>query len=262
MAQQSRRFEGKVVVVTGAGRGIGQSVVLAFAREGAHAVGIDIGDLSDTAAKAKTLGSDFTALAADFGKLTQKGASDLIAQVIKQAGRVDALVNNAGITRRAPAVDYPEADWQALLQINLTAPFFLSQAVAKWWFTVGREQSPKETRLKIVNICSMLSFQGGILVPAYTASKSGVAGITKALANEWAKERVNVNGVAPGYIATENTRPIREDEKRNQSILDRIPEGRWGTPDDVADTCVYLSSSQADYINGAILNVDGGWLAR
>jgi 2-deoxy-D-gluconate 3-dehydrogenase len=149
-----------------------------------------------------------------------------------------------------------------VIQINLTAPFFLSQAVGKWWLTSGREKAIAGARLKIVSIASLLSFQGGILVPSYTASKSGIAGITKALANEWAKERINVNAVAPGYIATENTRPIREDAKRNQAILDRIPESRWGMPDDIAGGIVFLASSDADYINGAVLNIDGGWLAR
>jgi 2-deoxy-D-gluconate 3-dehydrogenase len=259
---ETKRFSNKVAVVTGASRGIGQAIALAFAREGAQAVGVDIGDQSETAAKVKTLGARFTAVTADFGKLTQKGAADIITQIVKEAGRVDALVNNAGIIRRAPAADHPEADWNAAIQINLTAPFFLCQAVGKWWLTGGREKSPGDARLKIVNIASMLSFQGGILVPGYTASKSGIAGITKALANEWAKERINVNAVAPGYIATENTRPLREDAKRNQAILERIPEGRWGMPEDIAGGVLFLASKDADYLNGTIMNMDGGWLAR
>ncbi len=258
----TKRFANKVAIVTGASRGIGQAIALAFAREGAHAVSVDIGDQSETVAKAKALGAACTTFTEDLGKLTQRGATDLVAKIVQAAGRVDVLVNNAGIIRRAPVVDHPEADWNAAIQINLTAPFFLSQAVAKWWLTGGREASPADARLKIINIASMLSFQGGILVPGYTASKSGIAGITKAFANELAKERVNVNAIAPGYIATENTRPIREDARRNQSILDRIPEGRWGQPEDIAAPILFLASKDADYLNGTIMNVDGGWLAR
>jgi 2-deoxy-D-gluconate 3-dehydrogenase len=257
-----KRFSKKVAIVTGASRGIGQAIALAFAREGAHVVSMDIGDQSETGAKAKALGAKFNAYTEDFGKLTQKGAASLIAKVIKDAGRLDVLVNCAGIIKRAPIVDHPEADWNAVLQINLSAPFFLTQAVAKWWLTGGREKSPANARLKVVNIASMLSFQGGILVPGYTASKSAIAGITKAFANELAKEHMNFNAVAPGYVATENTRPIREDAKRSQSILDRIPEGRWAKPEDIADAILFLASKEADYLNGTIMNVDGGWLAR
>ena len=258
----TKRFENKVAIVTGASRGIGQAIALAFAREGAHVVSVDIGDQSETGAKAKALGTKFNSYTEDLGKLTQKGAADFIARVVKDCGRVDILINCAGIIRRAPIVDHPETDWNAVLQINLTAPFFLTQAVCKWWMTGGREKSPADARLKVVNIASMLSFQGGIFVPGYTASKSGIAGITKAFANELAKERCNFNAIAPGYIATENTRPIREDEKRNESILVRIPEGRWGKPEDIAEPILFLASKDADYLNGTIMNVDGGWLAR
>lgn len=257
-----KRFENKVAIVTGASRGIGQAILLAFAREGAHAVSVDIGDQTETGEKAKALGAKFNAYTEDFGKLTQKGAADLVARIIAETGRVDVLVNNAGIIRRAPIVDHPESDWNALLQINLSAPFFLSQAVSKWWLACGREQSSADARMKVVNIASMLSFQGGILVPGYTASKSGIAGITKAFANELAKERMNFNAIAPGYVATENTRPIREDAKRNEAILSRIPEARWGQPEDIAEPILFLASKDADYMNGTIMNVDGGWLAR
>jgi len=255
-----KRFENKVVVVTGASRGIGQAICAAFAKEGATVAGVARGSLSETATKCT--GGRFVPLNTDLSQGTQKAATDLISEIIKQAGRVDALINNAGIIRRAPAVDFSEADWNEVLRTNLSAPFFLCQAVAKWWITHGRDQSASEARLKIVNIASLLSFQGGILVPAYTASKHGLAGITKALANEWAKERINVNAVAPGYIATENTRALREDAKRNQSILERIPENRWGKPEDIAGGCVFLASPDSDYLNGSIMNIDGGWLGR
>jgi len=255
-------FSDKVAVVTGASRGIGQAIALAFAREGAHIVSVDIGDQSETATKATALGAKCNTYVEDLGKLTQKRAAEFIAQIVKEAGKVDVLVNCAGIIKRAPIVDHPEADWNATIQINLTAPFLLSQAVAKWWVSGGRDKSPPDARLKVVNIASMLSFQGGILVPGYTASKSGIAGITRAFANELARERVNFNAIAPGYIATENTRPIREDAKRNQSILDRIPEARWGKPEDIAEPILFLASKEADYMNGTIMNVDGGWLAR
>jgi 2-deoxy-D-gluconate 3-dehydrogenase len=258
----TRRFENKVAVVTGASRGIGQGIALAFAREGAHVVGVGGGDQTETGAKAAALGAKFNAHTEDFGRLTQKGAAELIARIIGDAGRVDILVNNAGIIRRAPIVDHSEADWNAVLQINLSAPFFLTQAVARWWLTGGREKSPADARLKVVNIASMLSFQGGIFVPGYTAAKSGLAGITKAFANELAKERCNFNAIAPGYVATENTRPLREDEQRSESILARIPEARWAMPEDIAGPVLFLASPYADYLNGTIMNVDGGWLAR
>lgn len=162
----------------------------------------------------------------------------------------------------APAVDFSEADWNDVLRTNLSTPFFLCQAAAKWWITQGRAKAGPDARLKMVNIASLLSFQGGIFVPAYTASKHGIAGVTKALANEWAKEQININAIAPGYIATENTRALRDDAKRNQAILERIPENRWGKPEDIAGGCVFLASSDSDYLNGAIINIDGGWLGR
>ena len=257
-----KRFANKVIVVTGASRGLGQGYALAFAREGARVAGVDIMDQNQTAAQVREAGGEFISVTANLGQGRQKDAAEVVAQVLEQAGRIDGLVNNAGIIRRAPAVDFSETDWDDVLRLNLSTPFFLCQAAARWWMSGGREKSPAGARLKIVNIASMLSFQGGILVPSYTASKHGIAGITKALANEWARERINVNAIAPGYIATENTRPLREDPKRSQTVLDRIPEGRWGTPEDIAGGCVFLASPEADYLNGTILNIDGGWLAR
>jgi len=262
LAKMTNRFENKVAIVTGVSRGIGRGIALALAREGADVVGMGVSSQDETAAEVKALGRRYLALKADFEKLTQANAAELVREAVKQFSRVDVLVNNAGIIRRHPAVDHPESEWNAVIQVNLTAPFFLCQAVAKWWLTGGREKSPADARLKIVNVASMLSFQGGILVPGYTASKSGIAGVTKALANEWACERVNVNAVAPGYVATENTRPLREDARRSESILARIPEGRWASPEDIAGGVCFLCSKAADYMNGTIMNIDGGWLAR
>ena len=256
------KFQNKVVVVTGASRGIGQAVAAAFAREGATVVGVARSDLSATAAAVQTAGGSFIAHNADLGTGTQKEAADIIAQILARTGKIDVLVNNAGIIRRAPAKDFSEADWNAVMATNLNAPFFLMQAVGKWWIETGLAFAPATARLKLVNIASLLSFQGGITVPAYAASKHGIAGVTKALSNEWAKERINVNAIAPGYIATENTQALRADPVRNQAILDRIPEGRWGAASDIAGGCVFLASGDADYLNGAVLNIDGGWLGR
>ncbi len=256
------KFKNKVVVVTGASRGIGQAVCAAFAKEGATVVGVARGDLAATGAAVKAAGGTFIAHNADLGAGSQKESAGIIAKVLAATGKIDVLVNNAGIIRRAPAKDFSEADWNAVMATNLSAPFFLMQAVGKWWIETGRGRAPENSRLKLVNIASLLSFQGGITVPAYAASKHGIAGVTKALANEWAKERVNVNAIAPGYIATENTQALRADPVRNQAILDRIPEGRWGAAEDIAGGCVFLASSEADYLNGAVLNIDGGWLGR
>ncbi len=250
------------MIVTGASRGIGQAISVAFAAGGATVVGVARSDLAATASAVRVAGGQFITVNADLGKGARADAAEIIANILAQTGRVDALVNNAGIIRRAPAVDFSEVDWNDVLHINLSAPFFLCQAVAKWWVTGGRDQSSPEARLKIVNIASLLSFQGGITVPAYAASKHGIVGLTKALANEWAKERINVNAIAPGYIATDNTQALRADANRNRSILERIPEGRWGQPEDIAGGCRFLASADSDYLNGSVLNIDGGWLGR
>jgi 2-deoxy-D-gluconate 3-dehydrogenase len=178
----------------------------------------------------------------------------VVARIVDEMGRIDILVNNAGTIRRTPAIDFSETDWDDVLQINLKAAFFLSQAVAHFMIAQGSG--------KIINTASMLSFQGGIIVPSYTASKSGLAGLTRALANEWAKHNINVNAIAPGYMATDNTAALRADPTRSTSILERIPAGRWGTPDDLKGAVVFLASSASDYMNGAIIPIDGGWLAR
>jgi 2-dehydro-3-deoxy-D-gluconate 5-dehydrogenase len=254
------RFDGKVVVVTGASRGIGGSTAVAFAREGAQVVGLARSSQADIAREA---GAKYHPIEADLGNADAAALAKLVDSIVAKFGRIDVLVNNAGIIRRSPAIDFSEQDWNDVLRVNLTSPFFLTQAVARWWIKGGgRDKAAPQDRLRIVNIASMLSFQGGILIPAYTASKHGIAGITKALANEWAGQRININAVAPGYIATENTRPLREDTARNTAILARIPQGDWGAPADISGTCLYLASNDADYVNGAVLNVDGGWLAR
>lgn len=257
-----KAFEKKVVVVTGASRGIGRAICAAFAKEGAKVVGVARSDLAETGAAVAAAGGEFIAHNADLGTGTQAESAGVIAGILTRTARIDVLINNAGIIRRSPAKDFSEADWNAVIATNLNSPFFLMQAAGKWWIETGRAQSPETARLKLVNIASLLSFQGGITVPAYAASKHGIAGVTKALANEWAKERINVNAIAPGYIATENTKALREDPIRNKAILDRIPEGRWGRAEDIAGGCVFLAAGDSDYLNGAVLNIDGGWLGR
>jgi 2-deoxy-D-gluconate 3-dehydrogenase len=255
----AKRFEGRVVIVTGSSRGIGQSIAAAFAREGARVVGLARSNQDETA---KLCGGSFEPM--EYDSLAARAAENqqVVKRIVDRHGKVDVLVNNAGTIRRGPAVDFSQTDWDDVLQINLSAPFFLSQAVAKWWITSGRAKASQSDRLRIVSIASMLSFQGGIRIISYTAAKHGIAGITKALANEWAAERINVNAIAPGYISTENTRVLREDPVRNKAILERIPQGGWGNPSDIAGGVMWLASSDADYVNGSVINIDGGWLAR
>lgn len=200
------------------------------------------------------VGRRFKSIICDLRQATVADLQQIVARIVAEMGRLDILVNNAGIIRRAPAIEFSEADWDDVLQIDLKAVFFLSQAAAKAMLEQGSG--------KIINVASMLSFQGGIIVPSYTAAKSGVAGITRALANEWAKQRINVNAIAPGYMATDNTAALRADQARSTSILDRIPAGRWGTPADLTGAVVFLASPAADYLHGAIVPVDGGWLTR
>ena len=255
----SGRFDGKVVVVTGASRGIGGSIAVAFAREGANVVGVS---RTESPEVKKEAGENFLTIPFDLSGATNRMLESMIGLVLAKFGKVDVLINNAGIIRRAPAVQFAEKDWDDVLRINLTVPFLLSQHVARFWIQTGRQRAGAGDRLRIVNIASLLSFQGGILVPAYAASKHGLAGLTKALANEWAGERINVNAVAPGYVETENTKALREDPARSASILSRIPQNAWAQPNDIAGASLFLASRDADYVNGAILNVDGGWLGR
>jgi 2-deoxy-D-gluconate 3-dehydrogenase len=247
-------LDGKVALVTGARQGLGQAFALALAEAGADIAALDKGDVSETGAAVAALKRRFFPITCDLRESKPADLQRVVEQVKAELGRLDILVNNAGIIRRTPAVDFSEPDWDDVLQINLKAVFFLSQAAARVMLAQGGG--------KIINIASMLSFQGGILIPSYTAAKSGVAGITRALANEWAARGIHVNAIAPGYMATDNTAALRADAKRSASILERIPAGRWGTPDDLKGVAVFLASSASDYLHGAIVPVDGGWLTR
>lgn len=244
---------GKVAIVTGCDTGLGQGMTLALAEAGCDIVGVNRKVPHDTAAKVAALGRRFMAIQADLSQ--QRAIPAIVAQTVEQFDRIDILVNNAGTIRREDALSFSEKDWDDVMNLNLKSVFFLSQAVARQFLKQGDGG-------KIINIASMLSFQGGIRVPSYTASKSGVLGITRLLANEWAEHHINVNAIAPGYMATNNTQQLRDDAARNKEIVDRIPAGRWGTPADLQGPVVFLASSASDYVHGYTLAVDGGWLAR
>jgi len=248
------KLDGKVAVVTGGARGIGQAYALGLAEAGADIALVDVIPMDETAAQVKALGRNAATFTADLSK-GDEIAPGLIAEVVARLGGVDILVNNAGIIRREPFTEHSAKNWNDVLGINLSTPFFLSQAAAKQMIAQGRGG-------KIINIASMLSFQGGILVPGYAASKGGIKSLTMLMANELAKHGICVNAIAPGYIATDNTAPIRADPVRNQTILDRIPAGRWGETEDLKGICVFLASAASDYMNGFTVAVDGGWLAR
>jgi len=248
------KLNGKVAIVTGAARGIGQGYAVALAEAGADLALVDVIPMDETLQKVEALGRRACAVIADLSQ-GESLAPGLVAETVSQLGGVDILVNNAGIIRRAPAVDFSDKDWDDVIQINLNAVFKLARAAGRHMIGAGRGG-------KIISTASLLAFQGGILVPSYAAAKGGVAQLTKALANEWGSKGINVNAVAPGYMATDNTTALRADPGRSKAILDRIPAGRWGTPEDVANVVVFLASSASDYVNGHVLVVDGGWLAR
>ncbi|MFN3669800.1 MAG: 2-dehydro-3-deoxy-D-gluconate 5-dehydrogenase KduD [Brevundimonas sp.] len=244
---------GRTAMVTGANTGLGQAIAVGLARAGADIVAVGRSAPTETAALVEQEGRALHAIPADLSTVAPIG--DVVAAAVAAVGAIDILVNNAGIIRRADSLDFTEADWDAVIDTNLKSAFFLSQAVARTWAAADRGG-------KIINICSMLSFQGGIRVPSYTASKSGLAGLTRLLACEWAAKGINVNAIAPGYFATNNTKALRADETRNRDILARIPAGRWGDPSDISGAAVFLASDAAAYVHGTVLAVDGGWLAR
>lgn len=245
-------LKGKTALVTGAAQGLGQGISLALAEAGADIVSVSLTSSDETVKAAEAFGVKAVGIEADLGDHSKLQST--FDEALKLTGHVDILVNNAGIIRRTPAKDHSEKDWFDVINLNLNTVFLLSQIA-------GRHMLERQSG-KIINICSMLSYQGGINVPGYTASKHGVAGLTKAFANEWAGSGLNINAIAPGYMATDNTAPIRADENRSNAILDRIPAGRWGTPEDVKGPAVFLASPASDYLNGHILCVDGGWMAR
>lgn len=243
----------KVAIVTGANTGLGQAICVAYAKAGAKVLGVARRSCAETKAKIDAIGGIFNECTADLSSTTP--IDNIIKTAIDLYGTVDILINNAGIIKRADAVDVTEEDWDSVINVNQKVVFFLSQAFAMVVFAQNKKG-------KIINIASMLSYQGGIRVPAYCASKSAVIGFTRSLCNEWASKGINVNGIAPGYMETNNTEQIRSDSKRNDAILERIPQGRWGRPEDIAGAAIFLASEASDYINGFTIAVDGGWLAR
>ncbi len=253
MVLEQFALTGKVALVTGCNTGLGQGMAVGLAQAGCDIIGVNIAEPAETRQQIEALGRRFVNIAADLSRYENlQNVADEAAAVF---GRIDILVNNAGIIRRQDALEFSEQDWDDVMNVNLKTVFFLSQAVAKQFIK-------QKSGGKIINIASMLSFQGGIRVPSYTASKSGVMGVTRLMANEWAKHNINVNAIAPGYMSTNNTAQLRADADRSSEILDRIPAGRWGLPSDLMGPVVFLASPASDYVNGYTVAVDGGWLAR
>ncbi len=249
---------GRTAIVTGAGAGLGRAIAIALAGAGADVALVGRSAMDETASRIAALGRQSLSIAADLATLAP--VDDIVARTLAWRGRIDILVNNAGIIRRADALDYTEADWDAVVDVNQKAVFFLSRAVARCMLA---PPAPAGTaRGKIINIASLLSFQGGLRVAAYTAAKSALVGVTRSCACEWAPLGINVNAIAPGYFETANTAPLRADAARSAAISARIPAGRWGRPDDLAGAAVFLASAASDYVHGVVLPVDGGWLAR
>ena len=249
------RLDGKVALVTGAARGLGQGIARGLAEAGADVAALDIVSVAETGDLVRNEGRRFHAMNVDLLEADAKLASEVVEECVSELGRLDILVNNAGIIRRAPALEFGEDDWEAVVKINLSAAFYLSQAAARHFVEEGRGG-------RIINTASVLSYEGGMIVPSYSASKAGVANLTRALANEWAPLGINVNAIAPSYFTTELTSALREDEERSAALLSRLPAGRFGEPEDLKGAAVFLASDAADYVHGTILPVDGGWLAR
>jgi 2-deoxy-D-gluconate 3-dehydrogenase len=248
-------LDGKVALVTGAARGLGQGIALGLAEAGADVAALDIVSLDETGEIIQNEGRRLHAINNDLLESDAQLAADVVEECVSSLGRLDILVNNAGIIRRAPALEFGEEDWEAVIKINLSAAFYLSQAAARHF--AGENKGGK-----IINTASVLSYEGGIIVPSYSASKAGIANLTRALANEWAPLRINVNAIAPSYFTTELTSALREDVERSEALLARLPAGRFGEPEDLKGAAVFLASDAADYVHGTILPVDGGWLAR
>ena len=248
-------LDGHVALVTGAARGLGQGIALGLAEAGADIAALDVVSLDETGKKVSALGKGFHALEVDLRKTRAELAAGVVGECVAELGRLDILVNNAGIIRRAPALEFGEDDWEDVIRINLSSAFYLSQAAARHFVEEGRGG-------KIVNTASVLSYQGGIVVPSYAAAKAGIANLTQALANEWGSMGINVNAIAPSYFTTELTSALREDNERAEALLARIPAGRFGEPEDLKGAVVFLASDAASYVHGATLPVDGGWLGR
>ncbi|HUG62230.1 MAG TPA: 2-dehydro-3-deoxy-D-gluconate 5-dehydrogenase KduD [Methylomirabilota bacterium] len=246
-------LEGKRVLVTGANTGIGQGIALSAGRAGAAVIGVGRSSMDETAGLLRAVGAPFTPIACDLS--SSAAAAAMLDAAWEREGPIDGLVNNAGIIRRADAVDFTERDWDEVMDVNLKSAFFLAQAFARRALAAGRPG-------RVVNIASVLSFQGGIRVASYTASKHGMVGITRLLACEWAGRGVNVNAISPGYIVSNNTEALRDDRDRSAAILARIPAGRWGEPRDIGDAAVFLLAPASAYMHGSVVSVDGGWLAR
>ncbi len=249
------KLDGKVALVTGAARGLGQGIATGLAEAGADIAALDVAPLDETREKIAALGRGFHPMSVNLMEIKAKAAAEIVGECVAELGGLDILVNNAGIIRRAPALEFDEGDWEDVVQVNLNAAFYLSQAAARRFAEGGMGG-------KIINTASVLSYQGGITVPSYSATKAGIANLTRALANEWAPLGINVNAIAPSYYTTELTSAIREDVERSEALLVRIPAGRYGEPEDLKGAAVFLASDAADFVHGIILPVDGGWLGR